>query len=169
MYRGVRSSTAGRNARELIEAKAAWREYDYAKRFPLPKKGAKAEGIRFEKQIVKSLEEKYPGFISALPFIFSTPYNPRSVCIPDGLLVDKDEVVVVEIKLRHTMDAWFQLRQLYEPVIKKALRRERIRLVEVCKWYVPETKFPEKYEPVQTMEEFLGSREEFGVVIWGRG
>lgn len=51
----------------------------------------------------------------------------------------------MEIKYQHTPDAWFQLKELYLPVIKVALGPAwQLGLMEVVKWYDPATFFPER-------------------------
>lgn len=68
-------------------------------------------------------------------------------CQTDGLRLDLREgrAIIYEIKYQHTPDAWFQLRELYEPVVGAALGPAwSIQLVEVVKWYDPATFFPER-------------------------
>jgi hypothetical protein len=51
----------------------------------------------------------------------------------------------VEIKYQHTADAWFQLRELYSPVVAQALGPAwRLALLEVVKWFDPAAFFPER-------------------------
>ena len=69
-------------------------------------------------------------------------------CQTDGLFAHPLEglIVVVEIKYQHTPDAWFQLRELYEPVVRKAFGPAwTVALLEVVKWYDPSTFFPERH------------------------
>lgn len=164
---GIRQSTASRNAKGLLSARALWTQYNYSKKFSKPKKGARAAGHRFEDQVVKVLNERYSEFTFGIPFEYSTIYNPRSICIPDGFFVFPDEIIIAEIKLRHTKDAWFQLRCLYQPVLQKALRRP-VRLLEICKWYNPDEKFPEPCSVVRTLEAFKASTTGVGSWLWGK-
>lgn len=66
---------------------------------------------------------------------------------PDGLIIDPREGVIsiVEAKLSHTADAWFQLRKLYEPLIRHIFGHSwSYAVIEVCGWYDPAVRFPER-------------------------
>lgn len=60
----------------------------------------------------------------------------------DGLLLTGGRIVVCEIKLRHTVDAYFQLHNLYLPVARVVFPGMDISLCEVVKWYDSSTAFP---------------------------
>lgn len=163
----VRSEVSGRNASGLYRAQIALAEHDYMKKFTRVKRGVKAAGLRFENKIQSELEAKYTDFIHGIPFRFSTSYSRFNVCIPDGLLLWGDEIVVIEIKLRHTADAWFQLTKLYKPVVQMALHRP-VRRLEICKNYMTEVQIPEPQKLFSSMPDFLKSRSDFGCVVIGR-
>lgn len=78
--------------------------------------------------------------------------HPSSVnfCQPDCLLVSDSKVIIVECKLSHTGDSYRQLRQLYEPVVRRIYPNREIALLEVCKWFDPHTKFPETFYYAET-------------------
>jgi hypothetical protein len=66
-------------------------------------------------------------------------------CQPDGLYIDvrKGLIVLVEVKLKHTATAWWQLEKKYLPVVRKVFGNDfRYALVEVVKWYDPMIPFP---------------------------
>ena len=89
-------------------------------------------------------------------------------CQPDGLLFrpEQSRIVLVETKLQHTPDAWWQLKHLYLPVIASMFPPDgwTYTLVEVTKWYDPHTHFPEK---VRMCEDVLTAEPgDFGVHIW---
>lgn len=67
-------------------------------------------------------------------------------CQPDGLLVDLHQgmVILIEIKYRHTADAWWGLWKLYRPVMEMLLPNTlwQYRCLELVKWYDPSTVFP---------------------------
>lgn len=132
---------------------------------PKKVKGKKAEGLRFEQQVLRVYEATIPHFVSALPFRYSIS-NQSVFCIPDGLILYKNELILVEVKLTHTPQAWFQLQNLYFPVVEKALGR-KVRGVEVVKWFHPEVRFPEPVKVFRSLESFLITDERMGVVIWG--
>jgi len=68
------------------------------------------------------------------------------VCQPDALLLFKSgAVLIVEVKLTHTANAWWQLRKLYEPVVKALTNHSHpVYVVEICKSGDPLISFPEK-------------------------
>lgn len=164
----IRASTRGRSAQGLINAEMALTEYNYTQRFAKAKRGVKANGLRFENKIVNTLEAQFGNsFISGIPFRFSTVYSAFNVCIPDGLLISGDRIIILEMKLRHTADAWWQLKKLYKPVVEKALNKNT-RLLEICKYYEPEVRVPESQPVFNSIDQFLYSKVDFGCVIWGR-
>lgn len=78
----------------------------------------------------------------------SYPSHAINFCQPDVLLVRRDQgfVIVCEVKLSHTADSWKQLRQLYEPVLRHIYpRTTEFALLEICKWFDPQTSFPETF------------------------
>lgn len=159
-------SSGRREVYGLTSANAMFSQYDYAKRFPVPRKGAKGSGIRFETKVHSTLAARFPSYISALPFRYSDVRGSR-VCIPDGIFIHAGRVVIVEIKLRHCIEAWLQLRKLYFPVVSSAFGQSP-RLLEVVQFYVPEVVFPEPTVTLPSIEQYLCSEAEMGVVLWGR-
>lgn len=112
--------------------------------------GKRAEGVRYEKRVHGLFEERYGDTYVANPwFRFGELGNDRPRwCQPDGLLFDfkAGKITIVECKLQHTPDAWWQLRWLYLPVISKAFPGDlwKFGIIEVVKWYDPAVVFPEK-------------------------
>lgn len=166
---GIRASVASRSARGLVSARAGFLDDTYYKRaqLPIPRNGGKGAGLRFERTVQRELTAKYDTFLHGVPFIFYTADSGRHTCIPDGFMLHGGELVIFEIKIRHTPDAWFQLRRLYQPVVQRALGRPT-RLLEVVKSYDPTVSFPEPHFICQDLETFLRSRAEVGCLIWGR-
>lgn len=89
-------------------------------------------------------------------------------CQPDGLLIELERGVItlVEFKYQHTSDAWWQLRQLYEPVVKYLFPGEewKFHVCEVVKWYDPATVFPERISMAPAIHSLRDN--DFGVHIW---
>lgn len=76
------------------------------------------------------------------------PLTVVNFCQPDCLVVNRSErkVIVVEIKLSHTQASWQQLRQLYEPILRKLYRHNTsFSFVEICKWLDPHKAYPETF------------------------
>lgn len=89
-------------------------------------------------------------------------------CQPDGLLFLPlmSRIVILETKLQHTPDAWWQLRQLYLPVIARMFPPSMwsYSIVEVVRWYDRDTAFPER---VKLCADVLSCEPgDFGVHIW---
>ena len=66
-------------------------------------------------------------------------------CQPDGLLYSPrlDRITIVEVKLRHTEKAWWQLRHKYGPLLRHIFPWMEIAYVELVQWYDVAIPFPE--------------------------
>ncbi len=149
---------------------SAWRAPPFE--FPKPKgklTAAKAAGIRYQKKAEARLLESFPKAQLQPHFKFSTPSGTES-CFPDALIDLGTTVVIVEIKLRHTYDGWFQLTHLYLPVLSKVYQGATFLRLEVCKNYDPLVCLPEEYEltvdPLKWVES--SSRKSFAIAVWGK-
>lgn len=129
-------------------------------------KGAKGQGIRFEKVVAKRLDELFPEHLSSLGFKYCDG-GDVGICIPDGIIYTEKWVIVLETKLRHTMDAWHHLRRLYAPVVAYAFKKP-VRCIEVVKYYDPDIKFPEPFRLYQTPRQMMECDAPLGVLVWGR-
>jgi len=133
------------------------------------RRGRRAEGIRYESKGQAHFLATYPDTYVASPwFRFWPPGAKRWVwCQPDGLLIDirRGVITVVEFKLKHTSDAWWQVRHLYQPVVRACVGVGwEFSAVEVVRWFDPDVAFP---EPIRKAPE-PGSLDTdvFGVHIW---
>lgn len=134
---------------------------------------AQAAGMRYEQRAHGYLLETF----KPIPGVSTPLYAPAmwirfctdgrlGWCQPDGLLIDLDRslITIIEIKLRHTPNAWWALRRLYEPLIRFLFGTSwRYAVCEVCRWYSPGP-WP---EPIRMCPQpsNLGVNE-FGVHIW---
>lgn len=136
---------------------------------PPPRSAAAKLGVRFEAKVVKSLSSTYGNrFVSGLPFFFQT-CSTRGRAIPDGLLFAQTSrsLVLIEVKLRHSTDAWHQLERFYLPIVSEALWPFRVSCLEICRYYDPSVRLPKKVAFVASAEEALETRECFHpVLIW---
>lgn len=137
---------------------------------PKGKTQAQRAGLRYEAKVIKHLSELLPHFISHLPFIFYSD-GVRERCIPDGLAFSEasyPQLTVIEIKHRHTADAWFQLNNLYLPVVRKAFPRHKLKLLEVCTCFDPDISIPAVVTQVDDLREWVNEMPtgEFGVYSW---
>jgi hypothetical protein len=91
-------------------------------------------------------------------------------CQPDGLLEVNNLLIIVEIKVNFSSDAWWQLRKLYEPVVKCALKPSRLALAIVCRSFDPVVPFPERPFILPAVGALCGRPEwdytRIGVVQW---
>jgi len=165
------TSYVRRQAGEVLSASMLWAQAGFPPTGALRgKSAAQNDGLRFEEKVSRDFTSTYDYFLSQVPFRFTTAYG-TSKCILDGMLfkhhlLEEHEVVLIEMKRRHTADAWFQLRRLYFPVVQKAFPRKSLRLLEVCKHYEPGVKLPEPYKLHKGMADFLESGSPFGVICW---
>ena len=69
-------------------------------------------------------------------------------CQPDGLLywANLKRVAIIEIKLRHTEKAWWQLRRKYGPILHYVFPWMEIAYVELVQWFDMAIPFPEAVE-----------------------
>lgn len=133
--------------------------------------GARLEGLKYEQQVVDMLLHRYEGRFLPGPWVeFVTGDELPRYCQPDGLLFDwrLGIITVLEIKLKHTAAAYYQLLELYAPVLAKVFpaRLWEFRFCEVVKWYDPATQFPGNHRLREDLEEC--QRDVIGVHILGQ-
>lgn len=133
--------------------------------------GRRAQGVRYERKAQEYLGGLAPPAVCAayVPSQWWRFADAGAVrwCQTDGLflLPARGLAIVVEVKYQHTPDAWFQLRELYAPVVGRALGPAwELALVEVVKWFDPSTFFPEKF--VMCPDPLHQSPDHIGVHIW---
>lgn len=107
-------------------------------------------GLGFERKVQDLFVERYPHYVPSpwLRFLERGPDRRWRWCQPDGVFVDFDagRVTIVEVKLRHTSGAWWQVRRLYEPVLKHLFGGDwSFSAVEVVRWFDGTIPFPEEY------------------------
>lgn len=118
-------------------------------------RGKKAVGLRYERKAHSYLSQQFGEFLIVSPWLrFRSKNNGAfalgqyKYCQPDAIAINPDSqtITVFEIKLKHTAEAWWQLRQLYIPVLRNVLGPSWSFIpVEVVKWFDPDTKFPERF------------------------
>lgn len=132
--------------------------------------GKRREGVLYEDAVQEHLGGLFADcYVPGPWFIFwnSSEQRPR-YCQPDGLLFDPlaRTIWIIEAKLKHTTDAWWQLRHLYAPVVAAVFPPQvwDIRVCEVVRWYDPAVTFPEK---VALVPQVIATQQnDFGVHIW---
>lgn len=131
--------------------------------------GKKGEGVRYERKAQSYLEQVYGESYVASPWLRfrSNTDSDWRYCQPDGLHFDfrSGLIVIVEIKLKHTAQAWWQVRELYQPVLECLFGNLwQFAACEVVKWYDPHTYFPEAITPTPDLAALHPGS--FGLHIW---
>lgn len=130
---------------------------------------AQKAGLRYEDKIQDALMSR-----AKISIYFDSPilhFKDESgwrTCIPDGVDVFEDKVVLSEIKYQHTPDAWWQMRRLYEPLLRRFFPTAAVSLLEICRTYDPATPFPEVVRLVESYDNFARESKdgELGVYRW---
>lgn len=127
---------------------------------------AQRAGRRYEKKALGHLASVLGrGFDPSRWFKFYDGTKLR-FCQVDGLLRVGEDVVIFEVKIGFTADAWWQLRRLYEPVVRVALNPKRVDLVVVCRSFDPAVAFPEPYEKTELLAGWREALTKIGVFQW---
>ena len=128
------------------------------------------KGWLFEQRVSDKFEREHDGsdgtlYIPGQWFQYQEHGQRLTFCQTDGLLFRyrQQRVLIIEVKYKHTVDAYWQLEQKYVPVVSWLFRNWEISTCEVVKWYDAATPFPTevslKKEPLTTKPS------EFGVHI----
>lgn len=129
---------------------------------------AQSSGIRYEQKVHQFLGSVLPGYRPSQGFRFYDRSGVR-FCVPDGVILNPARTIIFEFKFQHMPEAWWQLRQLYEPVLRSFVPGAEIHLVEVCRSYDPAVPFPERVKLIDSIEEYVKDPfPEFGVFRWKR-
>lgn len=115
---------------------------------------AQKAGLRYEKKVHRHLQQLFPDFRPAQWLRYDVAGQVRW-CQTDGLLVLNDVAVIFEVKYTFTCDAWFQLRGLYQPVVKRAFYTTRERLCIICRNFDPSVRLPEKIDFVPNLSAWV--------------
>lgn len=129
--------------------------------------GRRLEGVRYEKKVHAYLEEFYGERYIPSPWIRFFTEGAWRWCQPDAILIDLEHgrITIVEIKYQFTSDAWWQVKHLYEPVLRVMFPATLwcFDYCQVVKWYDPATPFP---EPVVLAHEVSMVHPKFKVHIY---
>lgn len=134
------------------------------------RKGNRGLGQKYEEQAQEHFNEQYDDCYIASPwFKFGYAGSDKARwCQPDGLLIQARHllITIVEFKLRHTPDAWWQTQRLYLPVISHIFPPKlwSYNICEVVKWYDSATMFPEEHRLAAS--PLILEPNEFGVHIY---
>lgn len=132
-------------------------------------RGAKLSGLAYEKRAQQYLEERFNGLYIRGPWIAYKLRHEKQVrfCQPDGIYFNFPQLYVgiIELKLKHTAEAYWQIKNLYEPLLRKIFSEHfTFRAIEMCKWFDGTDYFP--CEPIMVNDLELFPKNGFGVHIW---
>lgn len=138
--------------------------------------GVRWQGVKYEAAVQQMLQSKFPHSYLPSPWLKFHGSSGVKWCQPDGLLFDLEAgiVTIVEVKYKHTSDAWWQLRKLYEPVLRKMFEHPQngfwdFRMLEIVKWYDPLTIYPEETRLLERVEFATNlNLNTTGVHIWAK-
>lgn len=125
---------------------------------------AQRAGLAYESRIQRTLIRELGPLYRPAPSVYFSDDRGRRCCIPDGLVIRDMACVVIEIKSQHMPEAWWQLRKLYEPVLRKVY--PVVALLEICKSYDPHMPFPETPLLLDGITKDRLGDGEFGVYPW---
>lgn len=108
--------------------------------------GAKAEGKRYEERALGYLNYEFGDKLIPSPWLQYWDQGEERWCQPDALIIDfkAATIIIAEVKLKHTADAWWQLTHKYLEVVNAIFPACLWRLccVEIVRWYDPQVAFP---------------------------
>ena len=123
-----------------------------------------SRGLDYEERVHRAFKTKYGKYYVSNAWIAyrETKTGKKRYASPDAVLFFPEEkrIKLIEIKLTHTIRAWWQLRKMYEPLIRKIFPGWKVEVVEVCSKYF-KTTWPEKIDWIYSIEDPVSN---FGVL-----
>lgn len=117
---------------------------------------AQKKGVRYEEKIQVRLRNLLGPNYHRNPCINFLSAGQHRRVVPDGLFFDPEGTAFVfEIKSQHMPEAWWQLRRLYEPVVRLLPFVNRVSCIEVVRSYDPAMGFPEPIKLCSDLETAL--------------
>lgn len=133
-------------------------------------KGNMRKGLEYERAFADNMLLRFGDMYVPGPWFKYKELGRDKIrwCQPDGLLFIplQSRIIIIETKLSHTSDSWWQLRTLYLPVIAHMFPPNmwQYSIVEVTRWYDRDLAFPER---VKMCSDILSAEPgDFGVHIW---
>ena len=128
---------------------------------------AQQNGLRYEAKVQKHLKSQITGYIVSPGLVF-VDLDITRVLLPDGLVFQPDGTAIIfEIKRQHMPEAWWQLRRLYEPVVRELPFVNRTSCVEVVASFDPAMGFPEPVRVFTKVPDLLEApTKDLKVLLW---
>lgn len=117
-------------------------------------RGAKGAGLRYEEKAQEQIRQDFArhgiAYVPSPWFKYRRRSAPdrENFAQPDGIAPDPKTgtIYLIEIKIKHTPDSYFQLLDRYVPLLDGFFNRTerlwKIAPVEVCRWYDPRIPYP---------------------------
>ncbi len=163
--RGFKPATAVSRAEFLLDPPAAFAAE------PRRMSPSKRRGKVFECQALACLEEAglFDLFVPSPWMEFEEPRS-RRICQPDAIGFHEGSggpvATIIEIKLRHCIMAYWQLRRLYAPVVQAAFPAYEIRVCELTRSFDSSVPWPEEIVFIQDLADLRGLSPQFAVLQW---
>ena len=149
-------------------------EFQIKSPFGNPRRGSPAQrrGRSYEAKVLAELEDaSLFKLFTPSPWIVFDDGDKRRLCQPDALAFGSgsggDWLLILEVKLRHNIMAYWQLRKLYQPVLVRMFPGYEVRVCEITKGFDPATPWPEDIRLLQDVTQLLELKtQEFGVLQW---
>lgn len=123
------------------------------------------KGMRYERMIKSLFSQAFRESYCHGQWIEFWERGIKRWCQIDGIWVDRERKIltIFEIKYRHTIKAWWQLRRLYSPILWRYLqelgeKEFKVAICEVVKVFDPSVEFPEKVTLISSIEEIQPGR-----------
>lgn len=127
---------------------------------------AQRAGIRYERKVQDYLSKLFDKSYMRSPwFQYVDRAGSRHWCQPDGIIQIASTFVIVEVKVRAVLDAWWKARRTYAPVIEHVYRPKLLGHLLICKYFDPTIPFPEKLIAVTDPREWA-ARSDFPSMGW---
>lgn len=127
-------------------------------RAPASRTAAQKSGLRYEAKVHKYLAGIFGPAYRQSPWIHFLDDSGGRRCQPDGLIWHPDFTVVVEVKIRHMVSAWWQLCRLYLPVVTVLRPDKPVALLTIVRSYDPSVLWPEPPNLAPNIEAVLKYR-----------
>lgn len=130
--------------------------------------GAQKAGLAYESKAKEWLEGQCPHVVLGQWFYYVTR-RERHYCQPDAIIFDGPIterprcITIVEMKIRWTELAWWQLTKLYAPVVEHFYQPQELRLLCLTRSFDPATVVP---GPVSLLERIEEKSSTLGVFLW---
>lgn len=110
-------------------------------------RGRRRQGVKYEAIVQDFLTRTFNTSHNPSPWIEYKLGNGWQTyyCQPDALInIEPGKILIVEVKYQHTPEAYFQLFDKYEPLVRKMFPACTTTCIEICKWFDPNIVCPKE-------------------------